>query len=180
MEYKYYLKDLEDPYAELSEITLQAMEKARNDTNPPEPYSIKCHADVIGADMYNFYSEVNYELIAVPVGVPEWDYEEEEDENRFIVTAKLDDLNADRRVGSFYYIPEDEQSFLAAHRDVVIASSAPKMYEVLKRLYYGARAFLVPEIAKEISRVIDPIEGVINAYDSLYAKPVAGKRMRKI
>lgn len=176
MEYKYYLKDLEDPYAELSEITLQAMEKARNDTYPPEPYSIKCHADVITADMYNFYAEVNYELIAVPVGVPEWDYEEEEEENRFSITAKLDDLNADRRVGSFYYTPEDEQSFLAAHRDVVIASSAPKMFEILKRLYYGARAFLVPEIAKEISEVVGPIEGVINAYDSLYAKPVADKK----
>lgn len=176
MEYKYYLKDLEDPYAKLSEITLQDMEKARNDTYPPEPYSIKCHADVIGADMYNFYAEVNYELITVPVGVPEWDYEEEEEENRFIIIAKLDDLNADRMVRAFYYTPEDEQSFLAAHRDVVIASSAPKMFEILKRLYYGARAFLVPEIAKEISSVVDPIEGVINAYDSLYAKPVADKK----
>lgn len=176
MEYKYYLKDLENPYDEPKEITLQAMEKARNDTDPPEPYSIKCHADVMAADMYNFYSEINYELIAVPIGVPEWDYEEEEDENRFIVTEKLDDLNADRRVGLFYYIPEDEQSFLAAHRDVVIASSAPKMYEILKRLYYGAKAFLVPEIAIEISEVVDPIEGVINSYDSLYAKPAADKK----
>ena len=177
MEYKYYLKDLEDPHAELSEITLQDMEKARNDTDPPEPYSIKCHADVIGADMYDFYSEVNYELIAVPVGVPEWDYREDEEDNRFIITTTSpDELNAGLVVGSFYYTPEDEQSFLAAHRDVVIASSAPKMYEILKRLYYGARAFLVPEIAKEISRVVDPIEGVINAYDSLYAKPVADKK----
>lgn len=177
MEYKYYLKDLEDPYAEPSEITLQAMEKARNDTDPPEPYSIKCHADVIGADMYNFYSEVNYELIAVPIGVPEWDYkDEEEEDNRFIITTSSDELNAGLVVGSFYYNPDDERSFLAAHRDVVIASSAPKMFEILKKLYYGAKAFLVPEIAKEISMVIDPIEGVINAYDSLYAKPAADKK----
>lgn len=176
MEYKYYLKDLEDPYAELSEITLKDMERARNDTDPPEPYSIKCHADVMAADMYNFYSEVNYELIAVPIGVPEWDYKEDEEDSRFIITTLPDELNAGLVVGSFYYNPDDEQSFLATHRDVVIASSAPKMFEILKRLYYGAKAFLVPEIAKEISRVVDPIEGVISSYDSLYAKPAADKK----
>ena len=59
----YYLVDMEDPARRCCAVTLKNMEDARNDTEPPEPYSIKCFADVVGADMFTFYKEAGYKLV---------------------------------------------------------------------------------------------------------------------
>lgn len=62
MKNKYYLRDLENG-GTIKEITLKQMENDRNNTEPPEPYSIKCYEDVIAADMKEFYAEIGYELV---------------------------------------------------------------------------------------------------------------------
>ena len=59
---RYYLVDMEDCVDD-RRLTLQMMEYDRNNTEPPEPYSIRCFADVVGADMFQFYKEAGYKLV---------------------------------------------------------------------------------------------------------------------